>query len=187
MPPSPPRRRPGPSWGTLLTEGCDLLPGPFQLGPGLRRGGRRSWVALTSTIPLEPRLVPPARCRLLRSRLAQPCRPVEQFATAVRTPLVECVGALRAEGAFERADERARCIGGQVGRAAFAGGAHLQHQAAAFRTASQIRSTTCSTCARSSPSAITRITGSVPDGRMTSRPLPASSASASAITALTAS
>src|SRR3546814_15874786 len=40
-------------------------------------------------------------------------------------------------------------------------------QAAAARTASQIMSTTCSTCPASSPSAITRIRGSVPDGRMT--------------------
>ena len=42
-------------------------------------------------------------------------------------------------------------------------------------------STTRSTCAGSSPSAITRISGSVPDLRMTRRPLPSSSASAAAI------
>ncbi len=37
----PPRRRPGPSWGTLPTEVCASLLWPFQLGPGLRRGGRK--------------------------------------------------------------------------------------------------------------------------------------------------
>ena len=128
-----------------------------------------------------------AAWRLLGRCLAQSCRPVEQFAPAVRTPLVERIRALGAEGAFERADERAGRIGGKLAGAAFAGKAHFQHQAAAFRTASQIRSTTRSTWPRSSPSAITRITGSVPDGRMTRRPVPRNSASAVAITALTAS
>ena len=59
----------------------------------------------------------------------------------------------------------------------------IGHQDAAALTASQMPSTIRSTCAASSPSAITRITGSVPDGRITKRPLPASSASAFAMTA----
>ena len=35
----PPRRRPGPNWGTLLTDDSASSLPPFQLGPGLRRGG----------------------------------------------------------------------------------------------------------------------------------------------------
>ena len=64
----------------------------------------------------------------------------------------------------------------------YARGCVLRHQAAAALTASHMPSTSRSTCSASSPSAITRMTGSVPDGRMTSLPVPANSASASAIT-----
>ncbi|MEG8018083.1 hypothetical protein [Sphingomonas sp. LR55] len=39
--PTPPRRRPGPSWGTAITTHSPPLPQPFQLSPGLRRGGRQ--------------------------------------------------------------------------------------------------------------------------------------------------
>ena len=35
----PPRRRPGPNWERCIGVCCARLPGPFQLGPGLRRGG----------------------------------------------------------------------------------------------------------------------------------------------------
>ena len=70
-------------------------------------------------------------------------RPVEQIAAAVRTNLVERVGAVRAEGTFERADEGAMDIGRQVLAALFAIGSHLKHiySPAATRTASQIIST----------------------------------------------
>ena len=94
---------------------------------------------------MERCLVPPARRRPLRGRFAEPRRAVEQFAAAIVATLVERVCAGRAEGAFERADERARRIGRKFGGTAFAAGAHLEHQAATLRTASQIRSTTRST------------------------------------------
>src|SRR5690606_26504352 len=87
---------------------------------------------------------------------------VHQFAAAVRAGVVERLGARSAESAFEAADERAGHFCRQVAAAAFAIGAQLQAHAAAF-TASQMLSTTCSTCAASSPSAMTRILGSVPD------------------------
>src|SRR5690242_19951915 len=117
----------------------------------------------------------------------RPRRAVDQLAAAVGTHVVQRFGAWRAEGAFEAADERARRLGGQVRPATFAVGAHFEgHQAAAFLTASQIESTTRSTSPASSPSAITRIFGSVPDLRITSRPRPSSARSPSAIAALTA-
>ena len=111
----------------------------------------------------------------------RPRRPVQQLAAAIGAALVERVSALRAVGAFKAADEGAGEFGRQVAAAALAVRAHLQHQAAACCTAEQIASTTCSTSVASSPSAMTRITGSVPEGRITSRPLPASCVSASAI------
>ena len=37
----PPRRRPGPNWGASVTEDRSPLLQPFQLDPGLRRGGVR--------------------------------------------------------------------------------------------------------------------------------------------------
>src|ERR1700710_851940 len=96
--------------------------------------------------------------------LLGPRRPVRQFAAASRATIVQRIGAFRAKGAFEAADECARGLGGKIGAAAFAVGAHLErHQAAASVTASQIAATTASTSPASSPSAITRITGSVPE------------------------
>ena len=55
------------------------------------------------------------------------------------------------------------------------------HAASADATASHTSLTNASTSARSSASAMTRITGSVPDGRMTRRPWAPSLAVASAI------
>src|SRR3546814_9394118 len=57
----------------------------------------------------------------------------------------------------------------------------------ACRTASQMLSTTSATSVSSSPSAITRISGSVPDLRITSRPVPLSRVSAALIACLTPS
>ena len=59
--------------------------------------------------------------------------PVHQFATAIGAAIVERLGALRTKSAFERADERAGFIGGQVGAAAFAIRAHFEHRAALAR------------------------------------------------------
>jgi len=39
--PQPPRRRPGPSWGTVVTKDSAPSRRPYQLDPGLRRGGAR--------------------------------------------------------------------------------------------------------------------------------------------------
>ncbi len=44
IPQNPPRRRPGPSWGTEVTTCCPPLLQPSQLGPGLRRGGAGDWL-----------------------------------------------------------------------------------------------------------------------------------------------
>ena len=63
-------------------------------------------------------------------RVAGARRPIEQFAAAIGAMLIEIVGALRAEGAFERADERTTVIGREIGAAAFAVGAHFEHVAA---------------------------------------------------------
>ena len=60
-------------------------------------------------------------------RIAGPRRPIEQFATAIRAMLVERIGAVRAEGAFERADERAGLVRRKIDAAAFAVGAHVEH------------------------------------------------------------
>ena len=66
--------------------------------------------------------------------------------------------------------------------------AHRAHAAwAALRTASAMSPTTWCTSRSSSPSAITRMTGSVPDGRMTSRPLPPSRALPRSMACLTRS
>ena len=67
--------------------------------------------------------------------------------------------------------QRVDAVGRQVAAAALAIGPHFEHQAAF--TASQTLSTTRATSLASSPSAITRITGSVPDLRISSRPLAA--------------
>ncbi len=63
-------------------------------------------------------------------RVTRPRRPVEQFAPAVRAPLVERIGAVRTEAALERTDERSRLIGGKVRAAPLAIGPHFQHVAA---------------------------------------------------------
>ena len=60
-------------------------------------------------------------------RLANPGRAVEQLAPAIGALFVERVGTVGAEGAFERADERPRRVGGKVDAAAFAIGAHGEH------------------------------------------------------------
>ena len=57
-----------------------------------------------------------------------PRGPVQQFAAAVGTALVELVGALGAEGAFEAADKCAGGFGWQVGAASLAIGAHFKHR-----------------------------------------------------------
>ena len=57
-----------------------------------------------------------------------PRGPVQQLAAAIGAALVELVGALGAEGAFEAADKRAGGFGWQVGAAAFAIGAHFKHR-----------------------------------------------------------
>ena len=54
--------------------------------------------------------------------------PVQQFAAAIGAALVELVGALGAEGAFEAADKCTGSFGRQVGAAAFAIGAHFKHR-----------------------------------------------------------
>src|SRR3569832_2541727 len=61
--------------------------------------------------------------------LVDPRRPIHQFAAAIGAAVVELLGAFGAEGAFERADEGAGFVGGQVDAAAFAVGAHLEHEA----------------------------------------------------------
>ena len=52
---------------------------------------------------------------------------IEQLTAAVGAALVERVGAIGAEGIFQRADERAALVGGQIDAAAFAIGAHVEH------------------------------------------------------------
>ncbi len=47
----PPRRRPGPKWEGLSKDGSARLLRPFQLGPGLRRGGVCRGGALTLPAP----------------------------------------------------------------------------------------------------------------------------------------
>ena len=79
---------------------------------------------------------------MIGQRLADAGRAVHQLAGAVGASIVQRLGARRAEGAFERADERAGRIRRQVRAAALAIGVHPQHQAAAFSTAAQMRSTT---------------------------------------------
>ena len=102
--------------------------------------------------------------------LDRPRRPVRQLTAAIGAAIIQRLGTFRAEGAFERADERSGRLGGEIAPAALAIGAHVKHQAAASFTAAQIASTTVSTSPASSPSAMTRITGSVPEGRITRRP-----------------
>ena len=113
--------------------------------------------------------------------------PVHEFAPTIGADVVQFLCTISAECAFEAADEGARCFGRKVEAATLAIWTHLKHrlfpkfQAAAL-TASHTRSTTVSTMVGLSPSAMTRITGSVPDGLITRRPLPSSSFSAAEMT-----
>ena len=54
--------------------------------------------------------------------------PVQQLAAAIGAALVELVGALGAEGAFEAADKCSGGFGRQISAAAFAIGAHFKHR-----------------------------------------------------------
>ena len=54
-------------------------------------------------------------------------RPVHQFAAAIGATVIVAVSAIGAEGAFERANERARRLGRQICAACLAIGPHLQH------------------------------------------------------------
>ena len=66
---------------------------------------------------------------------------VEQFSAAIGAAFVHGLCTIRAKCAFEGTDKGTTNMGGQVRAAAFTIGPHLQHQAAAFRTASQMAST----------------------------------------------
>src|SRR3712207_4707539 len=100
-------------------------------------------------------------------------RPRLQLAAAIGAGAAERpVHAGRAEGAFERADPRVGAVRRQIGAAALAVRPHLKHAnplprgtkpVQAAWTAAQMLSTTSATSPSSSPSAITRTTGSVPD------------------------
>ena len=57
-----------------------------------------------------------------------PRGPVQQLAAAIGAALVELVGALGAEGAFEAADKCTGGFGQQVRAAAFAIGSHFKHR-----------------------------------------------------------
>ena len=59
---------------------------------------------------------------LLRAR-----RPIEHFAPAIGAQIIERLGTLRAKRALERANERAGRLGGEIGAATFAIGAHFEH------------------------------------------------------------
>src|SRR5690606_472021 len=109
---------------------------------------------------------------------------VHQLAAAVWASVVERLGARRTTGAFEAADEVARRMRWQIGASSLAVRTQLQAHTAGL-SASQMLSTIRSIAPAWSPSAMTRILGSVPDFRITSRPRPASAASPSAIAALT--
>src|SRR5688572_5613802 len=112
----------------------------------------------------SPPELPLRRWRMFHMQGFGPGRAVHQLAAAVGAAVIERFGAIGAKSALEAADERAGRLGRQVRPATLAIGAHLEHQAAAFSTAAQIEATAASTSAASSPSAMTRITGSVPEG-----------------------
>ena len=65
--------------------------------------------------------------RMPGERLIDARGPVHQLAAAIRAAIVERLCALRAEGAFERADKSACLVGRKIGAAAFAVGAHFEH------------------------------------------------------------
>ncbi len=63
---APPRRRPGPSWGTVVMKGCTSSRQPPQLDPGLRRGGHvwgetQELVPRPTKAPHRPNAPPPHR------------------------------------------------------------------------------------------------------------------------------
>ena len=68
-------------------------------------------------------------------------RAVEQFPAAIGAAFVHVFCTIRTKCAFEGADKGTTNMGGQVCAAAFTIGPHLEHQAAAFWTASQMAST----------------------------------------------
>jgi len=61
----------------------------------------------------------------------RPCagRAIHQFAATRTAAVVEIFGTFSAVGAFHRADERARRVGGKADAAQFAIGAHFEHHA----------------------------------------------------------
>jgi len=65
---------------------------------------------------------------MLSERVAYPRRAIQEFPPAIGATIVQRIGAFRAKGAFERADERARLTGRQVYAATLAIRAHLEHQ-----------------------------------------------------------
>ncbi len=52
--PQPPRRRPGPSWGTTVTKDIASSQRPSHLGPGLRRGGARDAACAMLFVDIVP-------------------------------------------------------------------------------------------------------------------------------------
>src|SRR3546814_11992116 len=115
-----------------------------------------------------------------------PDRPVQQFAAAIGADIIQRLRTCRAESAFEGADEGTASRSREVSPAPFAVGQHLKHQAAASATAVQMRSTTSFTWSSRSPSALQRLTDTVPEGRTTSVPQAFSSFSAAALAFRTA-
>ncbi len=141
--------------------------------PRRRSGRTRREYGATPLITSSSRSFSDRRGRIFLQPFRLARGPALQPAAAIRADEIEApIRALSAEGAFERADPGFVRVGRQVAAAQFAIGAHVEAHAAC--TASQIESTTSSTRALSSPSAITRISGSVPDLRMTRRPVPSS-------------
>jgi hypothetical protein len=93
---SPPRRRPGPNWGTAIMKGIAPLPPPCQLGPGPRRGGygygcgEGEWLK-DPAAPDPPHPNPPApairRARSTRPHPSRPTVPPSRYpATRSKTP-----------------------------------------------------------------------------------------------------
>ncbi|MBB3585293.1 hypothetical protein FHY04_000121 [Sphingomonas sp. BK481] len=62
---APPRRRPGPSWGTVVTKDSAPSRRPSQLDPGLRRGGARDAACTMLFVDIVPaarkEVAPPRR------------------------------------------------------------------------------------------------------------------------------
>ena len=64
---------------------------------------------------------------MIRQRLALTRWSIQHFAAAIGAAIIQQLTALRAEGAFKRADEGPALIGRQIDAAALAIGAHLKH------------------------------------------------------------